>query len=114
MALVLDVLSWVCLIAGSVTLVAAAIVILRMKTFYTRIHAASVNETLGPGLILLGLVLQSIDQFEIVLKLVLVLIFLVLTGPVASHALAKAALDNGLLPGENHQREEEGEPSSPT
>ena len=66
MALVLDVLSWICLIAGSVTLVAAAIVILRMKTFYTRIHAASVNETLGPGLILLGLVLQSIDQFEIV------------------------------------------------
>ncbi len=113
MALMLDVLSWICLIAGSVILVAAAIVILRMRSFYTRIHGASVNETLGPGLILLGLVLQSLDQFEIVLKLVLVLVFLVLTGPISGHALAKAALDNGLLPPEPRQQEEEGGSSSP-
>ncbi len=113
MAVMLDVLSWICLIGGSLTLVSAAIVIWRMRTFYTRLHAASVNETLGPGLILLGLALQSIDHFDIILKLALILVFLVLTGPVASHALAKAALDNGLLPGETRQQRKKGGPASP-
>lgn len=113
MALILDIASWVVLCLGSLVLVAAALVIVRMPTFYTRLHAASVNETLGPGLILLGLVLQSDGNIEVILKLVLILAFLVLTGPIAGHALAKAALDNGLLPGKL-RREEEGEPPLPT
>lgn len=99
MALMLDVLSWIFLVSGSLILVATIVIIMRMPSFFTRLHAASVNETLGPGLILLGLALQVPDRWEVVLKLVLVLIFLVLTGPVASHALAKAALENGVLPG---------------
>lgn len=108
MALVVEVLSWIFLISGSVVLVATAFVIVRMPTFYTRLHAASVNETLGPGLILIGLALQTHGNVEIILKLALVLIFLVLTGPVAAHALAKAALDNGVLPGKvRRDREKE-------
>jgi multisubunit Na+/H+ antiporter MnhG subunit len=33
--------------------------LLRMPDFYTRMHAASVTETLGAGLMLLGLMLQA-------------------------------------------------------
>ncbi len=112
MALILEVLSWLFLGAGSLTIVGAVIVILRMPSFYTRLHAASVNETLGPGLILFGLALQSGGNLEVILKLVLVLVLLVLTGPMAAHALAKAALDNGILPGEVRRLEKERSSSS--
>lgn len=109
MALILEILSWVFLTSGSLVLVATAVLIVRMPSFYTRLHAASVNETLGPGLILLGLVCQTDGNWEVALKLVLVLIFIVLTGPVASHALGKAALDNGVLPGKIRRDREKGE-----
>ena len=106
MALGIDILSWICLVSGAAVLVGTAIVIVRMPTFYTRLHAASVNETLGPGLILAGLALQADGNWEVIIKLVLVLFFLVLTGPVAAHALAKAALDNGVMPGQIRRNRE--------
>ena len=109
MALALEILSSFFLVAGSLVLVTSAAGIVRLPTFYTRLHAASVNETFGPGLLLLGLALQAWGDLEVMLKVALVLIFLVLTGPVASHALAKAALENGVMPGALRR---EGERSS--
>ena len=112
--MILDVLSWILLGAGSAVLVLAGLAILRMPTFYTRLHAAAVNETLAPLLILLGLTLQAGDlkdglgAVEVVVKLGLVLLFLFVTSPVASHALAKAALENGVLPGAYRRRQENG------
>ncbi|MEM8934062.1 MAG: monovalent cation/H(+) antiporter subunit G, partial [Acidobacteriota bacterium] len=107
--LILDVASWLLLGSGAVVLVLGAVAILRMPNFFTRIHAASVNETLGPGLILLGLALQSLDRPDVLVKLVLVLVFLVLTGPVASHALGKAAIEHGIRP-EGYDALETAEP----
>ncbi|MEO1084026.1 MAG: monovalent cation/H(+) antiporter subunit G [Acidobacteriota bacterium] len=101
--MILDVLSWLLLGGGAVVVVLAGFLIVRMPTFYTRLHAASVNETLGPAMILLGLALQTghyANGFEVLLKLLLVLVFLLLTGPVASHALAKAAITNLVMPGQ--------------
>lgn len=118
MALILDALSWALLGAGSLVLILAATAILRMPTFYTRLHAAGVNETLGPALILSGLALQVGDFasgaafVEILFKLVLVLTFLVITSPVASHALARASLENGIVP-ESRRRPGIAEPPSP-
>ena len=77
----LDVGSWLLLGTGSVVLVLSAGAILRMPTFYTRIHAAAVNETLGAGLILGGLLLQIDGRWDVGVKLVLILVFMVLTGP---------------------------------
>jgi multicomponent Na+:H+ antiporter subunit G len=68
-----------------------------MPDFYTRTHAASVTDTLGAGLILLGLMLQA-GLTLITVKLVMVGLLLFFTGPVAVHALAKAAMKRGLLP----------------
>ena len=98
MDLILDLASWALLASGALVLVLGGVAILRMPSFFTRIHAASVNETLGPGLVLLGLMLQSLDRPDVLVKLALVFIFLVLTGPVASHALAKAAIEHGIRP----------------
>jgi len=96
MEAVVDIASWLCLLGGSAFCVIGGIGMLRMPDFYTRSHAASLTDTLGAALILLGLGLQS--GFNLVsAKLLLVLIFLYLTSPTATHALVKAAYSRGLL-----------------
>ena len=86
-----DALSWLCLVAGGFFTVVGAIGLVRMPEVYTRMHAASVTDTLGAGLILLGLMLQA--GFTLVaVKLLFLAIFIFFTSPVATHALVRAAL----------------------
>lgn len=97
MSLLIDGLSWLCLLGGSFFCLVGALGLVRMPDFLTRMHAASVIETLGAGLILLGLMLQA--GFTLVFaKLVMLGLLLLLTSPSATHALAKAALARGLVP----------------
>ena len=55
MQLVLDIVSWALILAGSFFTVVGAIGLVRMPDVYTRMHAASVTDTLGAGLLLAGL-----------------------------------------------------------
>ena len=97
MNIVLDVLSWACLAGGGFFCVVGGIGLLRMPDFYTRMHAASVIETLGAGLILLGLMLQA--GFTLVTaKLVMIGLLIFFASPTAGHALARAAMLRGLKP----------------
>ena len=57
--IVLDILTWVLVSLGGVFCVIGATGMLRMPDFFTRMHAASVIDTLGAGLIIGGLMLQS-------------------------------------------------------
>ena len=66
-----------------------------MPDFYTRTHAASVTDTLGASLVLLGLGLHS-GLNLITVKLLFVFLFLYITSPTAGHALVKAAYSKGL------------------
>lgn len=97
MALLLDVLSWICLLGGGLFCIAGGIGVLRLPDFYSRLHASGVIDTLGAGLILLGLLLQA-PGFDVGLRLVLIFLFLLFTVPTATHALAKSALHGGLEP----------------
>jgi multicomponent Na+:H+ antiporter subunit G len=97
MKLMLDVLSWACLVAGGIFCVVGAIGLLRMPDFYTRMHAASVTETLGAGLILLGLMLQS-GWTLVTVKLLMLGLLIFFASPTATHALARAAMVRGLKP----------------
>lgn len=93
----LDAASWLCLVGGGLFCIVGAIGLLRMPDVYTRMHAASVIETLGAGLILLGLVLQA--GFTLVaVKLFVLGALIVLTSPTATHALARAAMEGGVMP----------------
>jgi multicomponent Na+:H+ antiporter subunit G len=97
MSVLIDGLSWLCLLAGGVFCVIGAIGMLRMPDFYTRLHAASVIETLGGGLIMLGLLLQA--GFTLVAaKLLIVALLVFFASPTATHALAKAAIERGVRP----------------
>lgn len=97
MNVLIDGLSWLSLVAGGVFCVIGAVGLLRMPDFYTRLHAASVIETLGGGLILLGLLLQA--GFTLVsVKLLIVALLVFFASPTATHALAKAAMERGVRP----------------
>ena len=94
---VVDGLSWILLLAGAFFYVVGAIGLLRMPDLFTRMHAASVCDTFGAGLLLLGMMLQagiSLVSF----KLVVIMMLLFFTGPVATHALARAARYSGIEP----------------
>lgn len=97
MALVLDIASWIMLIAGAFLAVVGGIGMLRMPDLYTRMHAASVTDTGGAILIIGGLLCQAPD-FPVAVRLLLVLVLLLFTGPTATHALAKAARRDGVEP----------------
>lgn len=97
MSLAVDILSWVCLLAGGAFCVIGAAGLLRMPDLYTRMHAASVTDTLGAGLILVGLMFQA-GLSQVTGKLLVILVLLLFTNPAATYALAKAALARGVKP----------------
>lgn len=98
MSFFIDGLSWALLIIGGFICFSGAIGIHRFPEFFSRMHAASVTDTLGSGLILIGLMFQTGGEVIVLVKLVLIFLFILITSPTASHALAKAALHGGLRP----------------
>jgi len=83
--------------AGGLFCIVGAVGMLRMPDFYTRMHAASVIETLGAGLVIAGLVvLEGLTLESAKLAVLALLIFF--ASPTATHALARAARVRGLEP----------------
>ena len=106
--MLLDAASWTLMLIGGAFCVVGAVGLLRMPDFFTRMHAASLVDTLGAAFILLGLMLQA-GLSLVTVKLVAIGVLLFFTSPVATHALARAALARGVEP-----VLAQGEPSSKT
>ena len=105
MTLLVDILSWARILTGGALSIIGGIGLLRLPDLFSRMHAAGVVDTLGMGLIMLGLMLQG--GFTLVTtKLIIIVIFIVFTSPTATHALAKAALHGGVRPVQE-QREQD-------
>jgi len=97
MSIVIDVASWVLLVSGGVFCIIGAAGLLRMPDFYTRVHAASITDTIGFGLLLLGMMLQA--GFSLVAaKLAIVGLLIFFASPTASHALVKAGMMRRVEP----------------
>jgi multicomponent Na+:H+ antiporter subunit G len=97
MDLMQDAMSWVLLTAGGLFVLIGGIGALRMPNLYTRMHAASVTDTMGAVLVLGGIMLQAGLSLATI-KLVAILLFLLITSPTSSYALASAALIAGIRP----------------
>ncbi|MCC2098313.1 MAG: monovalent cation/H(+) antiporter subunit G [Hyphomicrobiales bacterium] len=95
--LVRDIASWALLLGGSFFFIVGAVGMIRMPDVYTRMHASSVTETLGAGLLVAGMMLQA-GFTQVTGKLFLLGALFFLTAPVATHALAQAALHMGVRP----------------
>lgn len=97
MPLAVDIASWALIALGSFFTVVGALGLVRLPDVFTRMHAASVIETLGAGLLILAMILQA--GFSLVaLKLIFIVVLFIFTAPVVTHALAQAALHAGLEP----------------
>ncbi len=95
--MLLDILGWAFIGAGSIFLFIGGLGIIRLPDLYTRMHAAGVTDTMGAGLILAGLATQA-PNWLVAVKLLAILIFLYLTSPTSSYALANSALFAGIRP----------------
>ncbi len=101
MATVIDILSWFFLIAGGAFCVIGMIGVIRLPDMFARLHGASITDTLGAGFIVIGLILQA--GFTLVAaKLIIIMGLVLLTSPVATHALAQAAFHAGVRPRLTH------------
>ena len=94
---VIDILSWILLTVGGACVVIGGIGILRMPDFYTRIHAASLTDTMATLALFTGMMLQAGFTLATI-KLFAIMLFLLLTGPTATYALSNSALSSGLKP----------------
>ncbi len=106
---ILDVVSGICLLVGSFFAVVGGIGILRLPDFFCRIHGGGITDTMGAGLVLLGLMLHAGIEL-VTVKLLIILFFLLVSSPTSAHALAKAAVSHGLDP---RQTEKGDGPSTP-
>ena len=93
----LQILSWALILSGSFFVVVGAIGTLRFPDFWARLHAASVTESGGVILLLTGMCIQA-GFTLITIKLMIIGLFLFITGPTSTHAVANAALVSGLRP----------------
>ena len=96
MELVLDILSWAFIIGGSVFCLIGGLGLIRLPDMFARMHGASLIDTMGVGLILIGLIFQA-GLTLITAKLILILVFIFFTSPTSTHALARAAINGGLV-----------------
>ena len=92
-----DMLSWCFLTVGGACVLIGGVGAIRLPNFYTRVHAASLTDTMGTILVLVGIMFQSGASLATI-KLLAIMIFLLLTGPTATYALVNAALMSGLKP----------------
>lgn len=89
--------SAILILAGAFFYVVGGIGLVRMPDLFTRMHGASVLDTVGGSLMLVGMMFAG--GFTLVtIKLVIILAVIIFTSPVATHALAQAALHGGVEP----------------
>ncbi|MBY6185120.1 monovalent cation/H(+) antiporter subunit G [Marinobacter hydrocarbonoclasticus] len=86
------------LLVGTFLCVSGTLGVLRFPDIYTRLHAASVTDTMGGGCILMGLAFWVEGEWLVLGKLAWIFLFLLLTSPTSGHAIAKAALTGGVKP----------------
>ena len=105
-----DILRNIFLGLGAFFVLVGALGLLRMPDIFTRAHAGSVLETLGVGLLIVGMMIEA--GFGLVFaKLFFILALIFLTGPVVIHALAQAALHSGTVPLLTEDRRKDAAPA---
>jgi multicomponent Na+:H+ antiporter subunit G len=90
-------LSDVCLLLGGILVLTGAVGLLRLPDFFTRLHAASVTETLGAVLLIIGIMLDTGLTLDTA-KLILLICVMFIANPTITHGLCRAAAHGGIKP----------------
>jgi multicomponent Na+:H+ antiporter subunit G len=90
-----ELLSSALVIIGSLMILISAIGLIRMPDIYMRMSATTKAATLGVGFILIGTAFHF-WEVGIVSRLIIIIIFLLLTAPVAAHMIGRASYIDGV------------------
>ncbi|UYO95066.1 monovalent cation/H(+) antiporter subunit G [Pollutimonas sp. M17] len=81
------------LVASGFLTLTGSLGLLRLPTFYTRIHAPTLGNTLGVfGVLLASILVSSTVEERYVVHQILITVFLVITSPVTAMLLMRAAI----------------------
>lgn len=111
---------WAAILAGLLLLGGAALTLtgslglLRLPSFYQRVHAPTLGATLGAGCILIASMLCfTVLQSRPVVHEVLIALFMTITTPVTLMLLARAALYRDRVEGQSVPAEEAAQSAAP-
>ena len=96
MDMLINIASWVFIIGGCIFCLIGGVGLIRLPDMFARMHGASLIDTMGIGLILIGLMFQ-VGFTLITAKLFLILVFIFFTSPTSTYALARAAINGDLV-----------------
>ncbi len=83
------------MIGGAAFMFLASLGVLRMPDLYTRMSATSKAATLGSGLVMLAAAVYF-NEFSVAVRVLAIIVFLLLTVPVAAHMIGRAAYFDGV------------------
>jgi multicomponent Na+:H+ antiporter subunit G len=95
--ILVDVVSGLLLIVGTVFFLAGTVGLLRFPDVYTRLHALTKADNLGLGFVIAGLALQA-ESWLSVLKLIIIWLLVLLASAAACHLVARGALRGKIMP----------------
>ncbi len=90
-----DILVMALMLGGAFFMALAGLGLLRMPDLFLRMSSTAKAGTLGAGMILLGAAIHF-NNFSIATRAVAIIIFLLLTAPVAAHMIGRAAYFDGV------------------
>ena len=94
---VADVVAAVCLLAGAFLTFSAGVGVLRLPDLLARMHAVTKPQVLGLILLCIGVALR-VRSWTAVTLLAIVIVFQLLTSPVAAQMVGRAGLRTGKVP----------------
>ena len=83
------------LLFGALMSLVASLGCLRLPDLYTRMHAATKSGTVGIMGIVIAMMIQ-LDDASVIFRGILVILFFLLTAPVAAHMIGRSACRSGI------------------
>ena len=99
----MSLLAAIFIISGLFFFTGGSIGILRFPDFYSRLHPAGKLDTMGLLMTMTGMALYTVQEFTLAalftsLKILLIVVFIFITSPTATHAILDAGVRAGLSP----------------
>ncbi|HCY84446.1 MAG TPA: sodium:proton antiporter [Desulfobacteraceae bacterium] len=100
---IIDIIVAFLLVSGFIFFLGGAIGIIRMPDFYSRLHPAGKLDTLGIGAMVAGLAVYNLHHFSLTAllvsgKMLLIVFFVFMSSPTATHSIVDAGMRAGLRP----------------
>ena len=97
----IDIITFILLLGGLVFFAGGAVGIIRFPDFYTRLHPAGKLDTAGHFMMMSGMALYTAQELTLhsvlaAIKILLIVVFVYITSPTATHAILDAGVRGGL------------------